>query len=89
MPQEAVNAIHGEWFDPSNPVVPMTGSLRTDNVRRLRATTDSTDLVIAMGSSLSGVMADQIVSTPLPNKLRARRLPTLTLIPSLAITTTR
>jgi len=62
MPQEAVNAIHGEWFDPSNPVVPMTGSLRTDNVRRLRATTDSTDLVIAMGSSLSGVMADQIVS---------------------------
>ena len=29
-PQEALNEIHGAWFDPSNPVVPMSGSLRGD-----------------------------------------------------------
>src|SRR4051812_28671491 len=29
-PQEKVNEIHGAWFDPSNPVVQFSGSLRTD-----------------------------------------------------------
>jgi len=61
LPQEAINEIHGSWFDPSNPVVPMSGSLRKDLVHRLRETTEECDLVIAMGTSLSGVSADQIV----------------------------
>ena len=29
-PQTKINEIHGAWFDPSNPVVPMKGSLRSD-----------------------------------------------------------
>jgi hypothetical protein len=29
-PQARINEIHGAWYDPSNPVVPMSGSLRTD-----------------------------------------------------------
>ena len=29
-PQEKINEIHGAWFDPSNPVVKFSGSLRTD-----------------------------------------------------------
>merc|ERR1719454_2455198 len=40
----------------------MTGRLRQDLVTRLRHSTDSSDLVIAMGTSLSGVAADQLVS---------------------------
>ena len=41
----------------------MEGRLRADLVERLRETTATADLVIAMGTSLSGVMADQLVST--------------------------
>ena len=63
MPQASLNEIHGSWFDPCNPVVPMDGRLRADLVSRLRETTARADLVIAMGTSLSGVMADQIVSS--------------------------
>ena len=29
-PQEKINEIHGAWYDPSNPVVPFSGSLRGD-----------------------------------------------------------
>ena len=36
LPQRAICEIHGAWFDPSNPVVPMTGSLRTDLVKQMR-----------------------------------------------------
>jgi len=61
-PQEDLIEIHGGWFDPSNPVVPMEGSLRTDLVRRLKGSRESADLVIVMGTSLSGVSADQLVS---------------------------
>jgi len=62
LPQDAINEIHGGWFDPSNPVVPMDGRLRSDLVKKLRNTTACADLVIAMGTSLSGVAADSIVS---------------------------
>ena len=41
----------------------MSGRLRADLVERLRETTRTTDLVIAMGTSLSGVMADSLVSS--------------------------
>jgi hypothetical protein len=30
LPQACINEIHGSWYDPSNPVVPMQGSLRGD-----------------------------------------------------------
>jgi hypothetical protein len=29
-PQEKINEIHGAWYDPSNPVVQFSGSLRGD-----------------------------------------------------------
>ena len=60
-PQEEINEIHGSWFDPSNPVVPMDGSLRRDNCLRLNETKSNADLVLVMGTSLSGVAADQLV----------------------------
>ena len=62
-PQEAINEIHGAWMDPSNPVVPMDGSLRKDLVGKLDHTIKHADLVIAMGTSLSGVSADRVVSS--------------------------
>lgn len=62
-PQHAINEIHGGWFDPSNPVVPMTGRLRKDLVGRLNATQGTSDLVLVMGTSLSGVAADRLVAS--------------------------
>ena len=41
----------------------MDGRLRSDLVQRLRATTEASQLVVAMGTSLSGVAADQLVSS--------------------------
>lgn len=63
-PQKDLNEIHGSWYDPSNPVVPMDGSLRQDLIRRLLDTEDSADLCMALGTSMVGMNADRIaVST--------------------------
>jgi NAD-dependent SIR2 family protein deacetylase len=60
-PQHALNEIHGAWFDPSNPVVPMDGHLREDLNKWLDQEEDTADLVLAMGTSLCGMSADRIV----------------------------
>jgi len=59
-PQECINEIHGAWFDPSNPVVPMSGSLRTDLSKWLDAATSESDLVMAIGTSMCGMTADEV-----------------------------
>ena len=64
MPQEHMNEIHGAWYDPSNPVVPMSGSLRDDLYADLSEWVGKTDLSIAIGTSLSGMAADSIVDVP-------------------------
>lgn len=56
----AVGAI--SWFDPTNPVVPMSGGLRQDGCERLHELCERCDLVIAFGTSLSGLSADRVVS---------------------------
>ena len=63
-PQMALNEIHGAWFDPSNPVVPMSGSLRGDLFSWMKKEENTVDLVIAMGTSLCGMNADNMVKTP-------------------------
>ncbi len=60
-PQEALNEIHGAWFDPSNPVVPMSGNLRDDLIERLMEWEAKADLVLVLGTSLSGMNADRMV----------------------------
>eukprot|EP00475_Leptophrys_vorax_P043619 TRINITY_DN8459_c0_g2_i1.p1 TRINITY_DN8459_c0_g2~~TRINITY_DN8459_c0_g2_i1.p1 ORF type:complete len:404 (-),score=116.59 TRINITY_DN8459_c0_g2_i1:262-1473(-) len=60
-PQHVINEIHGAWFDPSNPVVPMSGNLRTDLFEWLLEWQEKADLVLAMGTSLSGMNADRMV----------------------------
>ena len=63
-PQSRLNEIHGAWYDPSNPVVPMSGSLRADLYQWFEELEESTDCVLAMGTSLSGMNADRMVTTP-------------------------
>ena len=48
-PQYLLNEIHGAWYDPSNPVVPMNGELRDDYFDDLIDWEEKADLVLAMG----------------------------------------
>lgn len=63
IPQNKINEIHGAWFDPSNPVVPMDGSLRNDLLTWLLEEEQQADLVLTMGTSLCGMNADRVVRT--------------------------
>ena len=45
VPQEMVNEIHGSWFDPSNPVVKYSGSLKNLNYEWMLADAEQADLV--------------------------------------------
>merc|ERR1719253_319405 len=59
--QEDINEIHGSWFDPSNPVVKYSGCLRGDLFEDMESQADIADLVIVLGTSLTGLNADQCV----------------------------
>lgn len=63
-PQHRINEVHGAWFDPSNTVVPMSGTLRSDLFDWMEDIANETDLCIAVGTSLSGMSADQTFETP-------------------------
>lgn len=63
VPEYAVNEIHGAWFDPSNPVVQFNQCLRGDLFQRLLQTEEAADLCICVGTSLSGMNADRVVSS--------------------------
>ena len=63
LPQEAINEIHGAWYDPSNPVVKMDGKLRDDLFADLLEWEQKTDLTLALGTSLCGMNADRVFST--------------------------
>ena len=60
-PQHCINEIHGGWGDPSNPVITMSGHLRKDLALRFDKWSKKADLVLAMGTSLAAVGADNIV----------------------------
>merc|ERR1719487_2179784 len=59
-----MNEIHGSWFDPSNPVVKYSGSLQSDLFDGMVHESEAADLVIVMGTSLSGLNADRMATTP-------------------------
>ena len=59
MPQQLVNEIHGAIHDPSNPVVPMSGNLRSDLFADLLDCEARADLTIAVGTSLCGMNSDR------------------------------
>jgi NAD-dependent SIR2 family protein deacetylase len=62
-PQHALNEIHGAWYDPSNPVVRMSGALRDDLFADLLEWEQNADLCLALGTSLAGMNADRVVTT--------------------------
>lgn len=63
LPQRLMNEIHGGIFDPSNPVVPMSGNLRSDLFKDLLLCERKVDLLLTLGSSLAGMNADRLVKT--------------------------
>lgn len=63
-PQEKINEIHGAWFDPSNPVIKFNGTLRSDLYHWMGNILTKVDLCLCLGTSLSGMNADQIATVP-------------------------
>jgi hypothetical protein len=55
LPQEALNEIHGSWYDPSNPVVPMSGNLRSDLFSQMLEWENIADLTLSLGTSMCGM----------------------------------
>ena len=63
-PQEKINEIHGAWYDPSNPVVKFSGNLRDDLYEWMERMEKKIDLCLCLGTSLSGMNADRVATTP-------------------------
>ncbi|GAB5370555.1 hypothetical protein AAMO2058_001503100 [Amorphochlora amoebiformis] len=76
-PQEAINEIHGAWYDPSNPVVAMEGSLRGDLFDWLQEEIQKADLCLTLGTSLCGMSADAIAEKTARRALKGRALGTV------------
>mmetsp|Transcript_7631 Transcript_7631/g.17580 ORF Transcript_7631/g.17580 Transcript_7631/m.17580 type:complete len:382 (-) Transcript_7631:59-1204(-) len=76
-PQEKINEIHGAWFDPANPVVKFSGSLRGDLFQWMKTMEEEVDLCLCLGTSLSGMNADRMADTPARKSLRGKALGTV------------
>ena len=76
-PQHKINEVHGSWFDPSNPVVKYTGSLKTTEYDWLEHDTETADLVLVLGTSLSGLCADDLVESTATRSKHGRALGTV------------
>jgi len=61
-PQEHINEIHGSWYDPSNPVVKYSGTLKSHECRWMEHEARTADLVLVVGTSLGGLNADQVAT---------------------------
>ena len=59
-PQEDVIEVHGSWYDPSNPVVCYAGTMKRDVFSRMKEAKYSADLVLVIGTSLSGLNCDSV-----------------------------
>lgn len=71
-PQSSLNEIHGSWYDPSNPVIPMDGHLRFDLFQNMLELSQSADLVLACGTSLAGMSADCVVQECAKRSIKCR-----------------
>jgi len=73
-PQEQINEIHGSWYDPSNPVVKYSGSLKDDTFPRMIKSAETADLVLVLGTSLGGLNADRVATDTARRSLDGRAL---------------
>merc|ERR1712168_1669481 len=69
-PQEDIVEIHGSWYDPSNPVVCYDGNLKQEYFQKMKEAADTADLVVVLGTSLSGLNADRVAK-----EIPARKIP--------------
>lgn len=60
-PQEKLNEIHGGWADAGNPVVKMSGSLRSDLYEWMEHWEDRVECCLVLGTSLCGMRSDSII----------------------------
>ena len=61
-PQERLLEVHGSWYDPSNPVVCYDGTVRRDIFQRMKEARREADLVLVIGTSLSGLNCDSVAT---------------------------
>merc|ERR1712139_103639 len=71
-PQKDLNEIHGAWYDPSNPVVPMSGTLRSDLIECMLQWEEQVDLCLALGTSMVGMNADRMATAPAQRAKRGK-----------------
>jgi len=76
-PQEDIVEIHGSWYDPSNPVVCYDGNLKHEYFGKMKDAADSADLVLVLGTSLSGLNSDRVAKDPARRSLHGRSLGTV------------
>ena len=76
-PQEDIVEIHGSWYDPSNPVVCYDGNLRDDLHQKVREAEETAELVVVVGTSLSGLNSDGVASRPARRSLGGKCLGTV------------
>merc|ERR1719375_1441868 len=76
-PQERINEIHGSWYDPSNPVVKYSGTLHTRAAPWMEDDAEQADLVLVLGTSLSGLYADKVVKDTARRAARGEALGTV------------
>ena len=59
-PPSMVTEIHGSWFDTRNPPIKPKGKPRADLEARVKAIAGTADVVLALGTSLSGTCSDTV-----------------------------
>jgi NAD-dependent SIR2 family protein deacetylase len=77
MLQSQVNEIHGGNLDISNSVVQFSGSLRTDLFNAMLETEKNAQLVLCLGTSLSGMNADRVAEGCASRFMRDKALGTV------------
>ena len=74
-PQQRLLELHGSWYDPSNPVLRQGGRARSDIREAVTELEETADLVVVMGSSLTG--HHPLVSTTASRAARGESLGTV------------
>lgn len=76
-PQEKINEVHGSWYNPANPVVKYTGSLKENEHDWMYSEGRNADLVIVIGTSLGGLYADEVAELTASRARQGRSLGTV------------
>eukprot|EP00729_Bicosta_minor_P010260 gene10260-8901_t len=76
-PQEKINEVHGSWYNPANPVVKYTGSLKDNEHDWMYSESRNADLVIVIGTSLGGLYADEVAELTASRARQGRSLGTV------------